>query len=370
MGGQRAHGLVIEEAVGQTVQARRLHKALFNVELHQSDALDQIPGDAVGQHGPGLLVILPHHKPHLRGIAPTSGAAHALQEAGDGEGRVDLKGPLQAADVNAQLQRGRGADAHEGVVVLHLLLGALPVGGGEIAVVDEEAVGLVIDLAVLPQLLADGLAFLPGIGEHQALTAPGVLKDVADARVGGLRRRVGGLLHRRGFRRDEFPFVRLGRGVVKVLHGKPPDLFAAVEFRDDGASAAARSKELSRQLRIPDGGGEADPSRITARQFAKPLDQAEGLQSTVRPQQGMDLVDDDKAQISEQGWNFHVLAQQQRFQRFRRDLQNARGFFQQLPFSGLGRIPVPAGDGDPLLLAQLAEAPELVVDQRLEGRNV
>ena len=82
-------------------------------------------------------------KPHLRGVPPPPGAPQALQKAGDGVGGVDVEGPLQPPDVDAQLQGGGGADAHEGVVVLHLLLGALPVGGGEVAVVDEEAVRLV-----------------------------------------------------------------------------------------------------------------------------------------------------------------------------------------------------------------------------------
>ena len=46
------------------------------------------------------------------------------------------------------------------------------------------------------------------------------------------------------------------------------------------------------------------------------------------------------------------------------------GFFSSFRFPGLGRVPVPAGDGDALFLAQLVQTPELVVDQRLERRDV
>ena len=219
--------------------------------------------------------------------------------------------------------------------------------------VDEEAVGLVVDLTVLPQLLADGLALLPGIGEHQALPAPGVFEDIADARIGGLGCGIGGLLHRRGIHRDEFPFVSLRRGVVKVFHGKPPDLFAAVKLRNDCAPAAARCQKLSRQLGVADGGGEADAPRVAARQLTKPLDQAEGLKAPVRPQQGVDLVNDDETQVAEESRDLHVLVDHQRFQGFRGDLQNAGGLFEQFPLSRLGRVPVPAGHGNTRFLAQL-----------------
>ena len=159
-GGQGAHGLVVEQAVGQALRPGRLHKPLLDIELDQGNALDQEPGDHLRQHGPRLRVVLPHDEPHLGRVAPPAGPAHPLQKARHREGGVDLEGPLQAADVDPQLQ-GRGrADAHERVVVLHLLLCALPVGGGQIAVVDEEALRLVHGLAVLTQALADRLALL------------------------------------------------------------------------------------------------------------------------------------------------------------------------------------------------------------------
>ena len=49
--------------------------------------------------------------------------------------------------------------------------------------VDEETVRLMIDLAVLPETLADCLALLTGIGEDQAFFATGMFKNVSIARV-------------------------------------------------------------------------------------------------------------------------------------------------------------------------------------------
>ena len=236
--------------------------------------------------------------------------------------------------------------------------------------VDEETVRLVIDLAVLPQLLADRFTFLAGVGEDQAFLSPCMRKDIADARVGGLGRGVGGRFHRRRIHRDRFALVRLRRGVVEMLHTEPPDLFAAVEFRDDRTPAAARREKPPRRLGIANGGGKADAAGIAARQGAQPLDQAEGLKSPIRPQEGVDLVDDDKAQVAEEGRDLHVLVDEQGFQRLGRDLQNAGWLFEQLPLLRLIGVPVPTGDGDALLLAQLVQAPKLVVDERLERGDV
>ena len=79
----------------------------------------------------------------------------------------------------------------------------LPVGGGEVAVVDEKAVGLVVGLAVLAQGGGDGLALLPGVDEDQALLPPGVLEDIAHARVGQRRGLVGLLGSSTGWAADD-----------------------------------------------------------------------------------------------------------------------------------------------------------------------
>ena len=59
------------------------------------------------------------------------------------------------------------------------------------------------------------------------------------------------------------------------------------------------------------------------------------------------------------------LLHEQGFQGLRRNLQDAPGLAQQAALLGLGHVPVPAGDGNAGLLAQLREPAELVVDKGL-----
>ena len=84
----------------------------------------------------------------------------------------------------------------------------------------------------------------------------------------------------------------------------------------------------------------------------------------------MDLVDHDEAKIVEQGRDLHVLIDHQRFQRLRRNLQDPGRVLHDLPLSGLRDVAVPAVNRDPLFFAQLVQTPELVVDQRLERRDI
>ena len=104
LGGQDGQGLVAEQAVGQAVQARGFHPVLLAVELHEGNALQELPGKGLRGEGPWLGLLFSHDKPHLGRGPASAGAAHALEEAGDGEGSVDLEGALQAPNVNAQLE--------------------------------------------------------------------------------------------------------------------------------------------------------------------------------------------------------------------------------------------------------------------------
>jgi hypothetical protein len=47
-------------------------------------------------------------RPFGNGSAPVPGAAHALHRGGDGPGRIHLAHQVDAADIDAQLQRGGG----------------------------------------------------------------------------------------------------------------------------------------------------------------------------------------------------------------------------------------------------------------------
>ena len=315
-------------------------------------------------------MILAHDEPHLGRRAAPACASHPLQKARDRKRRVDLKGALQSADVDSQLQRRRGADTHQRAVILHLLLGALAVGSREVAVMDQKAVGLAVCFAVLPQMLADRLAFLAGIRKDQAFFAARVLKDIAHPGVGCLWGGIGRRFFRRSLQERLLALVSLRRGGEEMLHREPPDLSAAVKPRDDRAPVAACCEEFSRQRGVADSRGQSDAARTAGGETAQPLDQTEGLAPSVGAQQRMDLIDHDEAQVAEQGGYLHVLVDHQRFQRLGRDLQDAPGLFQQAALLRLRDVAVPARHGNARLLAQLGEPAELVVDQRLERRDI
>ena len=235
---------------------------------------------------------------------------------------------------------------------------------------DEEAFGLVFDFAVLPQMLANALALFTGIGEYQAFASSCVLENVSHSRVGIFRCGIAWWFQFQCLNRGVLAFTGLRPAVEEVLHRQSPHLPTAVELGDDGAATAACREELSRRLGVAEGGRQSDPSRPAARQPAEPFDQAEGLQSAVAAQQRVNLVDDDEAQVAEQGGDLHVLVDEQRFQRLGGDLEDARRFPQQLPFPGLRCVAVPPRDADAGLLAQLVQPSELVVDEGLQRRDV
>ena len=184
LGGENRERLVAEQAVRKAIEARRLHPTLLAVELDEGYALQQLPGHGLRQQRARLGLVLAHDEPHLgRALAPPR-APHALQEARDRERGVDLERPLEPADVDAQLERGRCHDGEVRRLVAHPLLGALADGRRQVAMVDEKAVVLPVELAVRPKRRADLLGFFSRVAENEALVPPRVLKDVADARVG------------------------------------------------------------------------------------------------------------------------------------------------------------------------------------------
>ena len=84
----------------------------------------------------------------------------------------------------------------------------------------------------------------------------------------------------------------------------------------------------------------------------------------------MDLVDDDVAQIAEHARNRHVLMDQERLERLGRNLQDTARLFDELCLVRLRNVAMPVPDGDVGFFAEVVEADELIVDERLEGANV
>ena len=106
--GERRHGLVIEQTVGESIELGRLDPLFLAIELYERDALEELPRNGLGHHRARLGFLLAHDKPHLGRKIAASRASHALQKGADGKRCIDLERALQATDINAELQRGGG----------------------------------------------------------------------------------------------------------------------------------------------------------------------------------------------------------------------------------------------------------------------
>ena len=107
--GKRRHSLVVEQAVGESIELGRLDPLFLAIELYERDALQELPRNGLGHHRARLGLFLAHDKPHLGRKVAASRAAHSLQKGTDGKWRIDLKRTLQTADIDTELQR-RGGD--------------------------------------------------------------------------------------------------------------------------------------------------------------------------------------------------------------------------------------------------------------------
>lgn len=172
-GGEGGEGLLKEQGERQLLAARRLNKALFGVKLDHGDGAKQLPGDELRQRGVRQRRFLPQDHHHFRRRTASARAAETLEKAGNTVRRAVVQDPLQNADVDAQLQRDGGAgDVLFPVAVFQLRLGLLPQGGGQVAVVDEEAILLSLRVGDLPEGRGDVFGLLPGIGKEQTRPVP------------------------------------------------------------------------------------------------------------------------------------------------------------------------------------------------------
>ena len=324
-GSERAHRLMIEQRVRQPAFAGRLNPVLFDVELHESNSLDQLPRDALRQHRPRQRRILAHDEPHLLRKPAPAGPAHALQERGHCERRIDLKSTFQPPNVDPKLEGRRRDGRQVHVVVLHELFRGLAIRSGEIAVMNEKTVVLPARLAVLPQRRCDAFRLLAGVAEDEALPAARVLKDISDAGIRAGGRSIGRLSVRRKRKRGQYgsvcffgftgkaavgsrcfgadcicvkdrrsatvprrcfiPALCGGSVGVEVFHRQAPGPARCGQLRDHDAAPGPGSEKTSRGLRISDRRGEADPARAHARHAGEALDEAQRLQAAVAAHQ-------------------------------------------------------------------------------------
>ena len=215
--GEGRHGLVIDQAVRESIELGRFDPLFLAIELYERDALQELPRNGLGHHRARLGLFLAHDEPHLGWKIAASRAAHSLQKGADGKRRVDLKRTLQTADIDTEFQRRGGDGCLCLFLVAHELFCRLTQRCRKIAVMDEETVGLVPAFTVAAQHGAHGLCLLARVGKDQALAAAGMFKDVAHAGVGVVGCGVGGVEQRLfGCLRD-VDFALGGRGSATVL---------------------------------------------------------------------------------------------------------------------------------------------------------
>ena len=227
--GERRHGLVIEQAVGESIELRWLDPLFFAIELYECDTLQEFPRYRFGHHRARLGFFLAHDKPHLGWKVATSRAAHSLQKGADGKRRIDLEGALQTADINTEFQRRGGDGCLRLLLIAHEFLGRLAQRCREVAVVDEKAVWLVPVFTVAAQHGAHGLCLLARVGKDQALAAARMFKDIAHTGIGVVWCRVGGVEKRLLGRPRDIDFALGGRGSAMIPGGSlAPCLFATL----------------------------------------------------------------------------------------------------------------------------------------------
>ena len=285
-----------------------------------------------------------------------------------------MEGALQAADVYAKLKRRRGADRDETSLLLHYLLRTLAIGGGEIAVVDEEAVGLVGGLTILAECGGDGLALLARVGEHEALVASGVVEDVAQRRIGKSQGILFGSLGGKFLRllglTAASRVVMVGLDGEEMLHGQPPFCPSRLHAGNDRAAMGSGGEIAGHHIWLANGGRQTDTARIDTCCAAETLDEAQRLAAPVAPEEGMDLVDDDEAKVAEEVGNLCMAMEEHGLKALGRDLQDAAGMLQEFLLPRLRHVAMPVPHRDTTLLADVVEPHELVVDECLEGGDI
>ena len=155
-----------------------------------------------------------------------------------------------------------------------------------------------------------------------------------------------------------------------MLHRDAPGARGLLHAGYHGGATGAGGEEGAHGLGVADGRREADASRLHARDSRQPLDEAQALTAAVLPQQGVNLVYHDVAQVAEELGDGGVAAHEQRLERFRRDLQDAGGSLHELGLVRGRDVPVPVPHVDAGLLAEVRETVELVVDEGLGGAYV
>ncbi len=245
------------------------------------------------------------------------------------------KDQVEVADVDAELERG-GADDAGVAAALEALLGEFALLEGDRAVMDED-VG-----AAVAGPVGDDLGERPALAEEQALVAarPG-RGSVGQGGEGGVEFDAQAAPGRLPGRIDDHPLAPRG----------------ALDPGQDG-------------LGITDRGAEADALDVVVGEAGQALDDAHEMGAAVASGHGVDLVDDDEAQVDEQLLGRDLGRHQHDLERLGRGHQEIHRLLQKPPARALADVAVPQETVAADHLGVEAETLGLVVEQGLDGRDV
>ena len=155
-----------------------------------------------------------------------------------------------------------------------------------------------------------------------------------------------------------------------MLQAQPPADLPFLKGGDVHGDARVPGQPIGGNGGVTDGGGQTHAAGGMADEVAQAGELADDLIASIRPREGMDLVDDHVAEIAEEPRHVVGTVHEHGLQRFGGDLQDARGLLQELLFVGLRHVPVPSRHADARQIQKLLHAAELVVNEGLQRADV
>ena len=155
-----------------------------------------------------------------------------------------------------------------------------------------------------------------------------------------------------------------------MLESEPPFCAFVTEARRIGAATRARAEPCRSRFEVADRRRQPYPARMVTDEMRNSRELRDYLTAAVAAHKHMYLVDNDKAQLTEQAGNVVRAVHQHALERFGRYLENATRLAQRPRFVRCGYIAVPVIYGHTGQVKQLVHSAELVVYQALERRDI
>ncbi len=134
--------------------------------------------------------------------------------------------------------------------------------------------------------------------------------------------------------------------------------------------AGARAELLGSQPHVALWRAQSYAWDTTAQCKLESVQQGAELCAALTAEEGVELIDDDVTQSSEQGRDLRPAEDEHRLERLGRHEQRAARVVEQALLCGAADVAVPAGDGEVEVLAQPFQPAVLIVDEGLERAEV